>query len=391
MGAKDPTLHEVADRAGVSIATVSRVARGLDQISAETRRNVLAAIEELNYHPSHFGRALVKRRHGTLGIVFPGLRGPYYSEVIHGFEVEAVAAGMSLLILGTEMLPEADAQVRGMADRADGLAVMGGTIGDDLILRLATRGIPIVTMARTPLAGIPNTRVDNFASTLALVTHLIQAHGYDHLAFVGNIVGAPDALDRWRGFRQAHLDAGLEPPSEPLSSAYEQESGVQAALRLLDLRHRPRAVVCGNDEIATGMLSFLAASGIQVPHEIAVTGWDDGPFARYATPPLTTVSQPARALGQQTARTLLCQIEHGHPIEHEVVLTTEPIIRASCGCPFDPTTDFTSPARDRHRDTIERGAHIDNHTDAEAEDRPQRGNAVVPGGERDPSPDGDQH
>ena len=367
MGTKGPqatTLHQVADRAGVSIATVSRVARGLDHISAETRGRVLTAIDELNYRPSHFGRALVKRRHGALGIVFPGLRGPYYAEVIHGFEVEAVAAGMSLLILGTELLPNADAQVLGMADRADGLAVMGGTIGDDLIQRLAARGVPIVTMARPQLPGIPNTRVDNYASTLALVTHLIQHHGYDRLEFVGNILGAPDAIERWRGFVQAHLDAELTPPNEPLSSAYEQASGVQAALSILDLSRRPRAVVCGNDEIATGMLSSFAASGVRVPDEIAVTGWDDGPFARYATPPLTTVSQPARALGQQTARTLLVLIERGEFIEHEVVLSTEPIIRASCGCPFDPATGFTMA--NGGRNPFKEGAPIDELVEADS-------------------------
>mgnify|MGYP000952985312 CR=1 FL=1 len=90
MRTKGPTLHEVAERAGVSIATVSRVARGLDQISDETRARVQAAIDELNYRPSHFGQALVRRRHGTLGIVFPGISGPYYSEVIHGYEMEAI-------------------------------------------------------------------------------------------------------------------------------------------------------------------------------------------------------------------------------------------------------------------------------------------------------------
>ena len=102
MVGKSPTLHEVADRAGVSIATVSRVARGFGQVSPATRGKVLEVIEELNYRPSHFGRALVKRRHGALGLVFPGIRGPYYSEVIHGFEVESVAARMSLMILGTD-------------------------------------------------------------------------------------------------------------------------------------------------------------------------------------------------------------------------------------------------------------------------------------------------
>ncbi|MDQ3656682.1 MAG: substrate-binding domain-containing protein [Chloroflexota bacterium] len=255
---------------------------------------------------------------------------------------------------------------------------MGGTIGDDLILRLAARGVRIVTMARPQLSGIPNTRVDNYASTLALVTHLIQTHGYDRLAFVGNIVGAPDARERWHGFVHAHRDAGLAPPVEPLSSAFEQTSGVQAALRILDMPKRPRAIVCGNDEIATGMLSSFAASGVRVPREIAVTGWDDGPFARYATPPLTTVSQPARALGQQTARTLLYQIEHGEPIEHEVVLSTEPIIRASCGCPFDPATGFTRTNGDRTHH--QEGAPIDIRFQAGLTGDPRRGDVAVPGG-----------
>jgi len=340
MGKKGPTLHEVAERAGVSIATVSRVARGLDQISSQTRSRVLAAIEELNYRPSHFGRALVKRRHGTLGIVFPGLRGPYYSEVIHGFELEAVAAGMSLLILGTETLKQADAQVLGMADRADGIAIMGGTVDDELIFRLLARGVPVVTMARTRLKGIPNTRVDNYSSTLALVTHLIHGHGHKNLVFIGNIEGAPDATERWRGFVDAHTMAGLEVPQTPFHSAWEQASGVQAGLQIVEMSERPAAVVCGNDEIAAGMLTCFAALGIRVPHEIAVTGWDDGPYARYTAPPLTTIRQPARALGMETARSALARIERpGDPAE-ETVLSTEPVIRASCGCAFDPETGF---------------------------------------------------
>jgi LacI family transcriptional regulator len=341
MGLKGPTLHEVANLAGVSIATVSRVARGLEHVSQETRDRVIAAIDELNYRPSHFGRALVKRRHGALGIVFPGLRGPYYSEVIHGFELAAIEAELSLLILGTELLPSAEHQVLGMADRADGLAIMGATVGDDLIRRLAARGVPLVTMARTRIDGIPNTRVDNYSSTVALVTHLIHDHGYARLAFVGNIIGAPDAADRWAGFLQAHRNAQLTPPISPLSTAWEQASGVQAAWQLLDMSERPQAVVCGNDEIATGMLSAFARTGVRVPDDIAVTGWDDGPYSEYTTPPLTTVSQPARALGSETARILLAMINGNGDVPGEVVLSTEPVLRASCGCRYLPGPPLT--------------------------------------------------
>lgn len=332
MAGKSPTLHEVADRAGVSIATVSRVARGFGQVSPATRSKVLDVIEDLNYRPSHFGRALVKRRHGALGLVFPGIRGPYYSEVIHGFEVESAAATMSLMILGTELLGSAEEQVLGMADRTDGIAIMGGAVDDDLVDRLARRDIPIVTLARRQLGDIPNVRVDNFSNTVALTRHLISEHGYRDLQFIGNIVGAPDAADRWAGFQQAHRDAGLQPPDSPFSFGYEQTAGVLAANEILDNPPWPQAIVCGNDELAFGALSAAAARGVRIPHDLAITGWDDIPFARIATPPLTTVRQPARDLGAETARLLLGRIRGLPDPARELVLPTELIIRASCGC-----------------------------------------------------------
>jgi LacI family transcriptional regulator len=213
---------------------------------------------------------------------------------------------------------------------------MGGTVGDDLVRRLVARGTPVATMARTRIDGVPTIRVDNYASTLALTSHLIEDHGYRLLAFVGNTTGAPDATDRWAGFLDAHREAGIAPPSAPLSSAWEHVSGMQAAWQIMDMRDRPEAVVCGNDEIAIGMLSAFATSGVLVPGEIAVTGWDNIPLSAYTTPPLTTIAQPARALGEETARILLGMIDGASPPPGEVVLSTEPILRASCGCHYQP-------------------------------------------------------
>ncbi len=346
MAGKNPTLHEVAAQAGVSIATVSRVARGFGQVSPATRGKVLEVIENMNYRPSHFGRALVKRRHGALGLVFPGLRGPYYSEVIHGFELESVAARMSLMIVGTELLGSAEEQVLGMADRTDGLAVMGGAVGDELVQRLVRRQIPVVTLSRRQLDDIPNVRVDNYSNTVALTRHLIDVHGYRNLQFIGNIVGAPDATDRWAGFQQAHREAGLNPPDDPVAFGYEQTAGVLAANQIFDRPPWPEAIVCGNDELAFGALSAAAAREIRVPHDLAITGWDDIPFARIATPPLTTVHQPARDLGAETARMLLNRINGLPDPPEELVLPTRLEIRASCGCrPVDiPNNGAPLPA-----------------------------------------------
>lgn len=335
-----PTVHEVAQRAGVSIATVSRVVRGIGPVSDRTRQRVEAAIAELDYRPSHFGQALVNRRHGTLAIVFPGLSGPYYSEVIHGYERRAAEAKMSLLILGSGGQSHAEHVVLDLAGRADGLAILGDSVGDDLIRRLDRRSTPLVTVARTPLSDIPNVRVENTDSTRNLVTHLIADHGCRSLVYVGSTADSSDGADRWQGFLQAHEEAGLEGPEASFDPAWNQQSGAWAGTRLLARGPLPDAIVCGSDEIATGVLSALTARGIRVPDDVLVTGWDDGPSARFMTPPLTTIRQPAQQLGYESAAQLLDRIDRRSADVQDQVLPTRVVVRASCGCPYDPEQDL---------------------------------------------------
>lgn len=333
MGKNGPTLHEVAKRADVSIATVSRVARGIGNVTPTTRERVLRAIDEMGYRTSHFGRALVNRRHETLGIVFPGLRGPYYSEVIHGFEVEAVHAQMSVLILGTELVANAGERVEGITDRADGLVIMGGSsVPDALIEKMDARGVPIVLMARRPLADVPAVRVDNVGATIELTRHLLDDHGYRHLVFVGNIAGAPDATDRWAGFVEAHRQSGIAPPPSPIPVGFDEFAGAAAARLIFASPPFPEAIVCANDELAFGVASVATARNIDIPGDIALTGWDDIPLASVMTPPLTTIRQPTRELGSLAAKLLLSRIAGTVIDPHEIILPTELIRRSSCGC-----------------------------------------------------------
>ena len=335
MARNGSTVHEVASHAGVSIATVSRVARGIGQVAPETRRRVEAAIAELVYRPSHFGRALAARRHAALGIVFPGLSGPYYSEVIHGFEAEAVAARQSVLILGTHLLSHSDEQVLEMAARVDGLAVFGGTIADATVAKLGSDRVPTVLLARHPLAGVPTVRVENVRSTTELSLHLIRHHGYESIAFVGNPANSPDVTDRWRGFVAAHRRAGIAPPDDPVRVGLDQAGGLVGAARLLDGERPPRAMVCANDEIALGAYGAAAARGVRIPEDLAVTGWDDIAMANLVSPPLSTVRQPMRELGARTARILLARIRGECEEPTDLLLPTVVTIRASCGCPRD--------------------------------------------------------
>jgi LacI family transcriptional regulator len=329
------TLQEIADHVGVSTATVSRVARGIGQVAPETRQRVLEAIEAFAFRPSHLGRALVSRRHGALGVVFPGLGGHYFSEVIQAVERESIAAQMSLLILSTHLLRESHELVLEMARRVDGLIIIGGTLPAVVVQRLIAGGTPVVLMAQPPLLDVPDlptVRVDNRAASAALTHHLLVDHGYAPLAFVGNPTGGPDFEARWHGFLAAHHAVGAVPPAEPIRVGYSQTDGLRAVNTMLDTGDVPRGLVCANDEIALGALSAALARGLRVPQEIAVTGWDDFPLAALTTPPLTTIRQPIREMGAHTVRLLLARIA-GDTIDHDdLVLPTEPVYRASCGC-----------------------------------------------------------
>jgi LacI family transcriptional regulator len=332
-----PTLKLIAERAGVSIATASRVARGIGQVSPETRTRVLTAIEMLGYQPDHAGRALVNRRRAALGIVLPGTAGPYYADVISGFERETVSARLGMLILGTHLIRQVDDLALEMAGRVDGIAIFGGALPDAVVQRIAARGVAVVMLAQPPVDGIPAVRVDNVAPTAVLTRHLIEEHGYTPLAFLGSPEGSPDVGERWAGFQAGHRQLGLEPPTAPLAGGMTQADGARALDALLQRGDLPRALVCANDELALGVLTAARIHGLRVPDDLALTGWDNIHMGDLVAPSLTTVHQPIAELGAVAARMLLALIE-GRSVSHDTLLPTTNIYRESCGCSRRPAS-----------------------------------------------------
>lgn len=322
------TVREIARLAGVSVATVSRVSNGTGQVSPQMRQRVLDAIAAYGYRPDHLGQALAAGRHGAVGLVFPGLAGPYFGELIQGFESEVVESRSAVHILCTHMRRDSDAQVLEMARRVDGIAVLGGIISDSAIERLAAR-VPLVVLAGRGPAGVPSVQVENAGAMVQLTRHLLVDHRLRDLQFVGTPDNSPDVGKRWIGFAHAHRELGLT-PKPPLKADLAQQDGVIAAERLFDRPNRPEAVVCSNDELALGVLVGALGRGLCVPRDLVITGFDDAPMAELVSPPLTTVRQPVRELAAQTARLLLRA--HEEPIQ-STVLPTELVIRASCGCP----------------------------------------------------------
>jgi LacI family transcriptional regulator len=329
MSNKRLTVRQIAELANVSIATVSRVSRGIGQVSPETRERVLRVIEEHGYRPNQLGRALAEQKHGSVAIVFPGLAGPYFSEVIQGFEFEAMEAGASVHIIGTHRRPAADDDVLAMSARVDGIAVHGGTIKDETLRRLAA-AVPVVVLAGQPLDGIPAVRTDN-SRVAELTRHLLLDHGYRRLAFVGNPDGSPDVTERWEAFRLGHRQARVPAPKNPVRIGLQQSDGVIAAGELLDGRRPPGAIVCANDETALGVLIGALGRGLKVPDDVAITGFDDVAMSSLVQPGLTTIRQPVRELGAVTARLLLSGVG-GPGTVMDTLLATELVLRGSCGC-----------------------------------------------------------
>jgi len=323
------TIYEVAARSDVSIATVSRVLRGTAPVAEATRARVLDAIAALRFTPSRLGQSLAERQHAANGIVFPDLSGPYFAEVVLGYEEVAAEVGRSVLILSTHGRQAAPQMVLDLAARVDGMVVLGGTTDDGVITELVGRNLPVVVVARDPVQGADSVNAENERSAEALGAHLL-GHGYRKFAFLGDAGTSADTLQRWTGLSRALGAHGIEGPRRPVPCPFNEEGGREAAIELLR-SHPPEALVCANDEIALGAIDAAERLGLRVPEDLAVTGWDDVMAARHSRPGLTTVQQPMHELGAWAARRLHERLRGDTGVARHEVLSTHLVVRASCG------------------------------------------------------------
>lgn len=312
------TIRDVAREAGVSIATVSRVMRDSAAVRPATRDRVRAAADALEFVPSQLGRQLAERRHAANGIVFPDLSGPYYAEVVLGYETVAAELGRSVLILSTRGRDDADEAVHAMAERCDGLVILGRTVSDESVERLAARGANVVLVARPPVGGVDSVNAESRTSARALTQHLLDL-GAHRLVFVGDPSTSPDVAERFAGVQEVSHDVELHHVDD-----LDETAGAHLVGDYLT-RALPDAFVCANDELALGMLGRLQAAGVDIPGRVKVTGWDDVMAARYAG--LTTVRQPMRELGATAARLLDELISGSRTQPRHDELPTELVIR----------------------------------------------------------------
>ena len=334
------TIYDVAERAGVSIASVSRTLKTPDVVSSGTRAKVDAAIRDLDYLPDASARSLAVRRHGAHGLILPELDGVYYADLVTGYESVAGELDQGLVVVLARGKDDLQREARRLATRVDAMAVMGSAgLPRDLVSWLA-RTLPVVVIAGEPLAGVEVVRTESIDTAAELTGRLLDS-GRRRLAFVGDPTTAVDVRDRYAGFVAAHRARGIRPRTA-LHAELTEQGGLAVAAKMIRGRNLPDGLVCANDLLAVVLVDRLHAAGLVVPEDVAVTGWDDILAARYLTPRLTTVRQPVRDLAALVARRLHDRAAGQVPdtdwgATHEI--PTDLVIRESCGTALRPATE----------------------------------------------------
>ncbi|MGV9555454.1 LacI family DNA-binding transcriptional regulator [Streptomyces sp. NPDC003522] len=307
-------LREVAERAGVSMRTVSNVVRGTGRFSEATRERVQRAVEELGYRPNTAARRLRTGRSGVLLLAVPELTMPYWAELTGHLLREAAAHGCTLLVEVTGGRPEAELDIAlGRTDPlVDGVILSPLALDDRAAARVPARTPLVLLGERVHDLPCPHVTVDNTGAAREATAHLL-ARGRRRIAVVGRQTAphAATSATRLTGHRQALAAAGLTPDEAlaPPVAAYHRADGVAAAHALLDLPEPPDAVFCFADTLAEGVLHAARERGLSVPGDLAVVGFDDIEAARYTAPPLTTVAPDKRELARLAVAALLRAVD----------------------------------------------------------------------------------
>jgi DNA-binding LacI/PurR family transcriptional regulator len=328
-----PTLEEVARRAGVSRATVSRVVNGSTTVALPIQDAVRRAVRELGYVPNLAARTLVTQRTDSIGLVLPETAtrvfsdDPLFPGIVRGVSQALEAADRQLVLMMAGSAASHDRIERyAMGRHVDGVMFASMHGMDPLPGALARIGMPAVCSGR-PLGrpSVPYVDIDHVAGVTSAVHHLLEG-GRQRIATIAGPQDMVAGIERLAGYRQALR--GSDRRSIVAVGDFTRESGALAMRHLLDDDPALDAVFVASDLMADGALRALREAGRRVPDDVAVIGFDDAEFARYTDPPLTTVHQPIIEIGREMVR-LLLRLADGRPVEDALILPTHLVVRDS--------------------------------------------------------------
>jgi LacI family transcriptional regulator, repressor for deo operon, udp, cdd, tsx, nupC, and nupG len=305
---RNATIHDVAARAGVSTATVSRTLASPELVSEAARGRVLTAIKATGYTPNIAARNLRARRTMLVLVVVPNIGNHFFAEVLRGIDDELVGSGYGMIIANLDNQPEREARYVDLAfaGQVDGVLLLGGRIPTSNGRQMSDAKLPMATICVAIRgSGLPFVMVDDIEASRRVVEHL-YALGHRRFGYIAGPVGNMNEIGRRRGFVAALVERGVDPEEAVYwPGDFMLQAGVDAGRDFLARKERPSAVYAVSDHMAIGFMKTVTAAGIQVPRDVSVVGFDGIEFSDYVTPTLTTIRQPRHELGAAAARMLL--------------------------------------------------------------------------------------
>lgn len=325
-------LDAVAQKAGVSTSTVSRVLNNLEIVKTSTRSRVLKAAEELNYHPNLHARSLARGKSRILGIIVSNMENPFFLDIYRTLESDAHARGLEVVVANTDYRSEqlvASVQLM-IGLRAAGLAVIVSEMEEHLIQTVANSRIPAAFYdVGTPEKNITNIRVDYRKGIKKTVSYL-SSLGHRRMAFIGHHSTLGPISERRKTFLESvHRYSSAE--AKIFAGPDGLEGGRQAARELLESGFRPTAILCVNDFMAVGVMRELREEGLQIPRDVSVTGFDNIKLAEFCSPPLTTVHIPREQIGHIIFENIVGNGDQRRETGREIVIDPELVLRDSTG------------------------------------------------------------
>jgi DNA-binding LacI/PurR family transcriptional regulator len=327
-------MKDVARAAGVSIATVSRFVNGVQRFTPATESRLRVSIEALGFSADPVARSMITGRTHTVAVVILDIRNPHFTSIVKGANRKAQSLGYNLLFVDTGERQSGEAgMLRDLSRRVDGL-IVSSRMPDADLCTLAELDKPVVFFGRAAGIGVHSVSADGRAAAMMLTRHLLDL-GHRRIAYLGYPAARWDA-ERRGALTEVLAQAGLA-PSLFEAAAPTLEAGERAVGPVLMGSMRPDAVVCYNDLLAIGFMSQAQAAGVRVPEQVSITGFDDIAFARYTTPPLTTINMHSEAMGE-LALTRLVELIDGTLTVSDEVLPPQLVLRQSTA-----RKEFASP------------------------------------------------
>lgn len=328
------TIKEVAEKADVSVTTISRVINENLKVRQVTRDKVNRVIKELGYVPNAMARGLTLGKTSTIGFILPEIADGFFSQVIKGADEMAVKNDFHLLV-STFHSHRSDEELsfRLMSERrVDGLILMDPTLSDDFFTEFQWNSFPVIVLCKKiKYINCNYIVIDDFQGAYQAVIHLIR-HGYKRIAIIRGPSDNYDASQRLAGYKSAIKDYNIRLNSEYIVDGnFRWEGGESAMHTLLDLAQPPDAVFAANDPMAIGAMEAVKKRNLVVPKDMAIVGFDDIELSRLVTSPLTTVHLPMYELGAMAVKNVI-RILKGEDVRRGNILKTRLVVRKSCGC-----------------------------------------------------------